>query len=681
MNYPDSLAVKKLEERHPEVAQHWDTLECIDDLYEGGQRIYDKRKKYIHRKPDEDDSVYAFRLGMFTYDPILSENINKMLTRMSAAQYVVEGLSKAGRKGDLWSQFRKNMDNCGMHEPDFIESTFEKLLKYRKVYAVLDFEEGSPVPYITLFDPRHVIHYSESGGKLNWVKIRQIVHDYSPTGEHEIYLAWTIIDDKQVVKYRADLDFDMDENLVFTMSEEEVKIKIDDLEKSKQLDLIAYKESEVEHGWDRIPVVKCELKEGLWVTSLVVHLMKEHIRLHNNIATTGMLAGQIQRLFTPLQEKADETVDIDAAKLQTGNEHVLIGQNFSFNETQGSAIKTVNEYLSKIENRIKDLLFSSGISSGQVQPSQESGVAKSLDFVAQEQALQSYGQSIVRFYREILKLTAIAIEEDQDKIEQINVNGLNEFILDSLDNKVERLQKLAELSNEIPISNTAFRIIVEDLQRSMSPYASPEEIEAIMAETAENWEDDAMPEFSFEELNNMVLDRIIDKNTARTLLDLDPEEIEDKIEEEMRQEAQVQAELQRLANGEGAEDPNMAVTAEILQRYAQEVDVAPMELITYIQEQSGVDLTPLIQYIETSQPATTPEDQMEAELPPAEQAIQALVTMLEDFDFSEEDLAMIAAQTETDEEAVQALIDVAVEVTGLGEEEVMAEMMADMAAS
>lgn len=677
MSYPDYLSVKKLEERHPEVAENWETLETIDDLYEGGQRLYNKRKKYVHRKPDEDDHVFHFRLKMFTYDPILSENINKMLTRMSASQYVVEGITKRGEKDELWNSFRKNMDNCGMTEPDFIEGVFEKLLKYRKVYGVLDYaKEDSKVPFLALFDPRHVIHYGESGGNIEWVKIRQVVHEYSPVGENEIYLLWTIIDSEKVVRYRADLDFDLDGDLKYIG--EEINLKIEQAGIEKQLQVTAYKESEVEHDWGRTPVVKCELKEGLWVTSLVCHLMKEHIRVHNNIATTAMLAGQIQRLFTPIQEGADSTVDIDEAKLQTGNEHILIGQNFQFSETQGSAIKTVGDYLSKIENRVKDLLFSSGISSGQVQPSQESGVAKSLDFVAQEQALQSYGQTIVKFYREILRMVALAIDPDQS--EMVNVNGLNEFILDSLDNKVERVQKIANLSNEIPISNTAFRIIIEDLQRAMSPYASPEEIEQIMEETRQNWDSEDKPQFNLEELTNLVLDRVIDKNTARELLDLDPEMIEDKIAQEMIAEAQLQSELQQITNPQEG-NQNMEITSQVIREYAENLDMAPMEVITSLQESTGLDLSALAEYMQKTSPSVDPGEQFEAQLTPDNLAIQSLVSILEDFDLGEEDLEILAEEAGDSAEFFDSLLDLGIEVTGLSQSELMAEVLQDMSSS
>lgn len=670
MSYPSTLEVSKLETKHPEVAINWETFETIEDLCEGGERLYSKRRRYIKKKPDEPDNVYQFRLSHFTYDPIIAENINKMVTRLSSASYVVEGISQTGEEAKKWNKFRRNFNGEGQEESEFLEQVFESLIKFRKVYAVLDYpEEGSDVPYVSIFDPRSVVNFDK-----DWVKIRQVKYQSSPIGESEIYLEWIIIDKKKIIKYKADLEMSEKEELVYKSLGSEIRQKVQDVMNGEHSVLVASKVSEIEHGWGKLPVVAVELKAGLWVTNLVCHLMKEHLKLHNNISTTAALAGQIQRLFTPLQETESRVYDIQETKLQTGNEHILVGQNFSYNETQGSAVKTVQGYIDNLEKRIKDLLFSAGISSGQQQPSQESGVAKSLDFVSQEQALRSYGQVITKFYKQILQLVGEKIENDPSVLEEINVNGLNEFLLDSLDNKVERLQKIADLSNKIPLSNTAFRIIVEDLQKSMTQYASPEDIEKIRKETMKNWSDERLPRLDLSEINDLVLDGIIDKSTARSLLNLDPEKTMEKINQEMMEEAETQAEANSIMNPQPTGfDPE--ITFALLDQYANELEMPMMEVITQLEEETGLDLSALADQVG----GIEAEKEMSREkMLPEEKALESLSEYLKDYDYTEEDIIQIGEESENEEEFYQTLIDLLVEESGMEREEVLAEILADM---
>ena len=629
MEYPKEIRVNKLEEKHPDVEKQWESLEIIDDFCEGGGRIYEKRKRYIKRKPDEPEAVYRFRLNHFTYDPIIAENVNKMVTRMSGSSYVVEGLTKKGEVGEKWSKFRQNFDGDGLEENEFIESVFESLIKYKTIYAVLDFPEmGSDIPYINLFNPKTVIDHGEKDGKLQWVKIRQIQYESSRLEEGKYFMEWIFIDDEKIVKYRAAIE---DSDRGMTYKDGGNAALVDQLEKSNTL--VAEKSSEMRHEWEDLPVVKAEIKGGLWVTNLVCHLMKEHLKLHNNISTTAALAGQIQRLFTPLQETDSKVYDVQGAKLQTGNEHILVGQNFSFNETQGNAVNTVQTYLEKIENRIKDLLFSAGISASQIQPSQESGVAKSLDFVSQEQALKSYGQVIAKFYKQILQKVGDIIEPNKEKLKEINVNGLNEFMLDSVDNKVARMQQIAELSNSIPISQTALRIVTEDLQKSMAQYATPEDLEKIREESEENWGDTQRPDLEISELTDLVLDGIIDRRTAQYYLGLEPEEIEDQMMEERLRDAEVQEAIQ-----------------------SQPVD--------YEDYSEGIE--------------KVRENREREKMTPEDRALESLILYLEDYGYTPEEVIEIGGQAEDKQEFYNTLINLFVEESGLSREEAIGEILADM---
>ena len=70
---------------------------------------------------------------------------------------------------------------------------------------------------------------------------------------------------------------------------------------------------------------------------------------------------------------------------------------------------------------------------------QESGVAKSMDFISQEQALAAYGEQLLFFLEECYKLVALTQGFSKEEISQISVSGISKgnYILKvSQDDKV-----------------------------------------------------------------------------------------------------------------------------------------------------------------------------------------------------------------------------------------------------
>jgi hypothetical protein len=576
MRYPEKVPFNQLETYHPDVLAKKYIYETADDLLAGGNQIRENLEKYLCKKPDEDAEVYKYRKKIFTYTPILGQCLAQLMNRMTASNHVINGLGTQGDEGKFWAKFRESVNGNNQKEKNFIKEVFYRLLKYERVYAVIDIEytenlpknrkeqdEQGLMPYIALYDPCKVVHYDEKDGRLQWIKIRELMTEYDPVGIPRVYLNWTFIDDKEINIYSCPVELAKDGTpspvLGFDLETKEYMVS---------------KKSTIEHGRDSIPVVKIQAPENLWVVKEAIYLVLEHIRVHNNLSYTANLAGQIQRLFTPMAETVDKMVDIEEAKQQTGNHRVLIGSGFSFNETTGSAISTITGYLQGIESRIKDLVFSNGISAGTDRPMQESGVAKSMDFISQEQALTAYGEELLRFLENCYKLVALAHGLPPDKAEMISVSGLNEFVLDSVDAKVDRLARLEKL--ETPIADTAMRLVTEDLQRALTPNASIDEQNTIQNETKESFKPEEHFELSMEELSSLVLNQIVSVKTAQELLGFDPEAEWENISEQMRnmQEIQAEAEPEPEAEGEG-EGETVAVDLDMqIQEVASALSMA-----------------------------------------------------------------------------------------------------------
>lgn len=571
MEYPKKVAFEILESVHPEVEQNQELFNITDDLLGGGQRLKDNLEKYLVKKPDEDAEIYKYRKKLFTYVPILGQCLAQLLNRMTASNHTINGFSESPKHKEFWFKFRESVNGNHQKEKAFIKDVFFKLLKYGKVYAVIEKdysdilptnkkeeEELGLMPYIALYDPRSVIHYQEIDGKLKWIKIRELETNYNPVGETQYFLKWTFIDDTFITSYRCPMIYSNTGKL-------EPDVQSEFNSSSYMIPLT----KQVAHERGTIPVVRIQIPENLWVTKEAIFLVLEHIRVHNNLTYTANVAGQIQRLFTPMSESADKMVDLEEARGQTGNHRVLIGQGFTFNETTGTAINTIAGYLGKLESRIKDLIFSNGISAGDDRPMQESGVAKSMDFISQEQALAAYGEQLLFFLEECYKLVALTQGFSKEEISQISVSGLNEFVLDTVDTKVNRISLLEAL--DTPISNTAMRLVVEDLQRALTPNASILEQEIIHNETLQDFSDVNHPKLGLEELTSLVLNQIVSVSTAQELLGFDPSVEWDRIKEQM-------LEMQAIQNPENKNSPTTE-TEQTKETEKPEETVDPVETV------------------------------------------------------------------------------------------------------
>ena len=592
MIYPEYISFEKLEEAHPEVENNRNMFDTIDTLLEGGKKLFDNIEQYLVKKPDEDDDIYKFRKKIFTYEPLLGKCLAQLMNRLVQANYVVEGLPKEGTEGEFWKTIRENLDGQGTKEKDFLEDLFFTILKYRRAFILVDKPEYEQKPknlkeeldmgihpYAIVYGQNTVTHYKETDGKLDWIKIRKIIHDYSPIGDTKHYLEWTFIDKETMATYKIEVEKEDRPGCGCQWTP-----KIPDnvpARKLKDKGKTPVKlQNQINHERGKIPVIKVELPQNLYVTKEAFYLALEHIRIHNNLTYTATVAGQIQRLFTPMAEDPNHTVDLESAKLQTGNDRVLIGQNFSYNETTGAAIDTISSYSARIESRIRDIIFSNGMSNEGGRPMQESGVAKGMDFKSQEQALQKYGEYLMNSLESIYRMIASQRVQSEELVRKISVSGMNEFVLDSIDVKIERMITLEQLDIDIP--DTGMRLIMEDLIRSLNPFASTEEQEKIKEEIYKIFHDPEFPELETQEVISLVQNQIISSNSAREMLGFDDKVEAQQIETNMLELAEVETEIaemmgtgeqeaQAMGKGEATGEPGQVPELDKVVALAEEL--------------------------------------------------------------------------------------------------------------
>jgi hypothetical protein len=493
MDYPDLLSLQVLQQEHPAFTANIDLFKEIDTLYQAGVELEHNKHDYLVSKPGEDSTTFEYRKKIFTYEPILTESLSEFANLFATNSYIMDLPIN-----DFWDSFSYNTDGFGRPEKLLIRNCLIQLLKYRTVFGYVDKKQVSnsfvnnfktsinsnkEIPYVVLLDPKTVIHWEKEGTSVNWIKFRQIETIHSPVNEPVHIARWVFIDDEKIVVYQTEINKTDNHSQLSPINRN--KDSFYGLDDSYNNASMIPKFIEVYHEQPTIPIFCAEIPEETWTSNLAIHLVREHIRIHNNLTFACNIAGVIQRLFKPMRENADDIIDIEEAQnmAQTGNEYVIVGDDFKYVEAGGSSIQVLDDRCDRIATRIKSLIFCNGVGVNRNSPAQESGRAKSYDFVNQEAALKAVGGIIQPWLQNVYRRIAWLYGFKQDDIDKIFIYGMDDFNLDAPDEKLERLVRLSQLA--LPIPNTAYQLLLLDFIKSLFPSIPPKDFKKLQKELKE----------------------------------------------------------------------------------------------------------------------------------------------------------------------------------------------------
>ncbi|ALB39889.1 hypothetical protein AA650_04905 [Anabaena sp. WA102] len=219
--YPNKIKLTILESQHSDYTRMLPALQEIDLLVSGGYKLKAAIKQFLLPRPGEELAVYEARINKFTYLNILSIAINEQASKLSNATLTINGIEEETNSA-FWSAFREDTNLAGRSEKNLIALIFRELLKFKKLYLHVDKpylnidiqnksqEEFLGIrPYVIHYSPFQVVNWSETKGKLDWVKVRQIVEDTSnPLAISQKKVIWTFIDDTYIARYEAFVELD-----------------------------------------------------------------------------------------------------------------------------------------------------------------------------------------------------------------------------------------------------------------------------------------------------------------------------------------------------------------------------------------------------------------------------------------------------------------------------------------
>ncbi|MEH1957675.1 hypothetical protein [Nostoc sp.] len=481
--YPNQLTLETLESQHCEYVQLLPALQEIDLLVSGGFKLKNSIRQFLSQRPGEESEIYETRIKKYTYLNILSSSINQQVAKLANATLTIDGLETAP---DFWAEFRENTNLSGRSEKELITLLFREVLKFKKIFVHADKPQVDVVPqnklqeeslgirpYVITYSPLQVTNWSESKGKLSWIKVRQITEDTSnPLAPAQKIATWTFIDGSFVAKYSAIVELDCKGNIS--------KISNENANPKSTVALVSL----IEHGFGEIPVLKLELPDELWICDQAASKALEHLRTDcakYDLLTLAYFQRTFKRIQTP-DSDLEHTYTNDEP-IPTGLQHVIELEKFEWAEPRGYIVQHMSDSLKAIEDQVRDLISSGGVSATHGAITQ-SGISKKLDFHKQEVQLKSYGEKLCDFYQDVLELVAVAAGINGDNISVTGLNSFEDDTLDSLLLDLDDISKLDVQGLKAKLPPTIFNIVYEQLVSLLAGNLSAPQKEQVKKEIA-----------------------------------------------------------------------------------------------------------------------------------------------------------------------------------------------------
>ncbi|MBD1918360.1 MULTISPECIES: hypothetical protein [Cyanophyceae] len=488
MSYPPQISLKVLQAEHPDFSAAKPHLERIQLLVEGGWRLRDKLGMFLKQRPGEEDAIYEARLEKFAYSGVLGPCISQMAAKLTLGTIQLSNVTNES----FWEAFKEDNNGQGRTKTQLIEQLFAEGLKYRTVVIHIDKPKAPVEPRsraeeeqlglrtnLVLYPAVQVPMWSESNGKLNWVKVFQLLDDTSDPLRKPLKLArWTYIDNEQIAVYESFVKLGSQGQIIELLDDKGEPLPTTDGEPKVPLTSL------VLHGFGVIPSAKLELPDGKWSGNHASPKAEECLRLECHRYDL-LTASYLQRTYTPHQTPDGDLGDTyvgDDEPLPTGLQYVLQVDKFEWSEPKGDIILHIDKALESAEKQIRAILGTGGAYTQE--PIEASGISKEMDFEIEDARLESYGHILTDCLQDIYQLVAKAEAQDA---ESLAVSGLDEFGGDRLVDLIEALNMLLGIDLarlEQSLTPTLHVLIRERLLSLLMGNLTPEQRQTVLDEAA-----------------------------------------------------------------------------------------------------------------------------------------------------------------------------------------------------
>jgi len=421
--------IELLNREHPQYRGRREMWRRYHDFYVGGEQLRRNAGDYLVRRQKEPAEVYGERLGRVFYENYLGSIVDWYAATLFRSE---PRIAFHGRE-EFYADFLRDADLEGRSLLEFSRRAFIQALVFQQSYALIDFPRvaapaatradedalGRSRAYLVNFSPMDLINWRlDRHGNFEWAVLRTET-SYQPdylSADEVIERRWTYYD-KQNFRVYSQTEF--------TPRRE-----------SKPPEPVL--EDEGRHGLaelGRVPLVKLELTDGLWLANKAALLQQEHFNKSN--ALSWALHMGLFAMPVIYSEREWHQIVGEAYYIQLGPE-----DKFGWTEPEGHVYRLAAENLERLKDEIYRVCYLMNQAAGrEARGLAQSAASKQRDQTVTHEVLRAYGDMVKAFLRQVLDLVAAA-RQDEVKVE---VSGLDQFDVKDLGDELENAQRLRTL--------------------------------------------------------------------------------------------------------------------------------------------------------------------------------------------------------------------------------------------
>lgn len=430
--------------KHPDYDHElWERYEA---LYRGGKDFRKRIGRFLTQNPTEPPQVYEQRKKDAHYRSYVGPIVDFFAAQLMAAPMTVLATNgeddETVEADDFYARFKEDVDGVGTDLVDFARASFRSTLVKGSAWwlASLPSDDGQPPASRADWEERELgrvkLHHVEADSVIDW--------ECDDEGGllwaclHECTTPRRSFEQKRGLKQLTFRVFDRE---TVTTYQKVYDPETEQPDAETEIPMV----SRVPHGFSRVPLVRIELPEGLWLLNRAADAQIEHFRLSSG------LGWAIRRscYAMPVFKMGNDGDGKPTAPMGVGY-YLVIGQNDDMTwaappsepfDVIATEIKAQKDEIYRVAQQMAQGVENNAAAIGR------SGESKMADSSATEVCLKAYG-SVMR--EAIEKAFDLVVDGRKDSSVKFSVQGLDRFNLADAAIAVDNAAKAGPLNIPSP---------------------------------------------------------------------------------------------------------------------------------------------------------------------------------------------------------------------------------------
>lgn len=433
------MRIKDLNQKHDSL-YYAKEFERYQALYQGGRLFHSQIKNFLTKNALEDEFMYQRRAKEACFQSYINSIVNQFASQLFSSPFTIR--TEPETSDDFYTAVFK--EDCNLNGSDlqtFMRHAFTTSLVKGCAWIVAELpDDGNPPPenlldqkergldraWICSIEPENVFDWEyDSFGQFKWIITysRQLRRDDPRLKRETMVETWKIYDQLEVETFQIAYD----------------------LTKRPNQDQEVPSLGKRPHGFTRVPLVRLELPEGLWLVDRLADAQIEHFQMNNALGWAMRRACYPTAVYKTDSDDGALVASSDGFAIKIGEK-----ESFGWEGPPVDAFEIIAARVNTFKDEIHRLSLQMSLAVDNTPGTMKrSGDSKAMDAQATEICLHAYADVIKASIEEIFELISDA-RGDFDLT--FAIGGMDQFsVLDA-----EAVVNSAKVAKELGIPSETF---------------------------------------------------------------------------------------------------------------------------------------------------------------------------------------------------------------------------------